>query len=299
MDDLAEALKFTTQLAGAAHDKTYQPHQYKIDGLPRKRFVTFQGETKEFEVDPPARLHAAGDLDSFVRLVKDAAEATDVPTVWHAGDAVLAILDGRWAQNRIGYTLPATVARVAIKQLGGKVHKQKDLIRLLKTTLAGTGLDTTLLEAVKAVNFVAREETAGIVAATSHSLGNKVEREVLGLPADLPDVLLATFGWWSVGTSLALPGRFDKQHLALALPASSERRAQELNSLVSIRVHFEVDHEEKGFRLSPLADDLERAAQLAEARLHDWLVAQTTLETVDDEGELVLRSIAPVYHGTP
>lgn len=298
-EGIAAALEHNTKLATLACELEHKPHAFSVSGIKKRQFVAFRGAITEYDVenDPPKHEHRACDLDAFVELVKGRWIGIDgdgnplgeePPTVWHAGDVLVAHLDPKWRQQTISYVLAATAARGAIERLGNDVHDQQALISLLKNDLAGSGLDAALLLSLRAVNFVKHEDAAGAVNERSHSFGTQIERRVIGIPDDFPEQLVARFAWWNVGAQVLSTGA----PRAIESDASEQPNSALLDTIVSVRVAVEIDFAKKGFWLRPLKDDLERARQYAQRVLHNWLVAE--FATGDAEDPMI-----PVYHGSP
>jgi len=257
---LARALAQTAELAAKAHARANEPFQFKIDGLPRQRFVSFKGEISAHEVDPPAKQLTAGDLRSFVALVQLYAEAALRPTVWHDGDQVELVLDDKWRSDRVVCELEPTTVRTAIAELGEGLVDQEQFIRLLRTSLKNTELERVYLPVIRSINFIRNEEQQTTIQPTGHTLGASVMRKAAGLPDNLPDLVETAFPWWAT---------------------------EILNSEVTAAVYFEVNFAAKKFFLEPSADDLEQARQYVQGQLHDWLSAQLAEVGV------------PVFHGAP
>lgn len=284
--DLAEALKHNTQLTKQACELEHKPHVFKIPGIDDKQFVAFKGEIVEHDIVEklPERKFSAYDLDAFVALVARYHDVSGQATVWHANDRVLGLFDDMYRREQVEVNLPCTEARLVVAQLHSKVWKQQELIQTLKTSLNGTGLDP-LLPLVRALNFVKREEAGGIVQQQSHSLGRQVEQQVIGLPSDFPEQLVARFAWWNVGVQALAPDA----PRALAADDDELPDSTLLDTVVAVRVSITVDFDQQGLRLVALVDDLHRAKQHVHRVLHAWLVAGLP------EGDAGV----PVFHGQP
>ncbi len=283
-EGLAAALRHNSELAVRASELEHKPHVFKIEGIERSRYVAFKGEITEKEMDSPKRQHKAHDLDSFVELVRRySVHESYSPEVWHGEDQVKCLLDPVWRDQSVLCELETTDACAAIKTLNQTTWDQLALITLLKNELSATGLDDALLLALRAVNFVQHEESAGVVAERSHSFGNQLERKVQGIPDDFPEQLLARFAWWNVGAQVLSP----KAPRALESDPSELPPSAELDFIVQVRVQLEIDFKKKGFKLRPLEDDLVRAHQHVQRVLHGWLLDQLSEEKI------------PVFHGKP
>ncbi len=284
-EGLAAALRFTAAQASEGVQSRFIPHQFTIDGIKKQRFYTLGGVLQEKTIDLPLRKHLAFDLDSFVALVKRF-EAAD-PTIWHGENSVQAVLNDEWRDEYVSYALPPTAARSTIFTLAQKTWEQAELISLIKSKLAGSGVDDALLLQLRSVNFVKFEQAVGEVTPRSHSFGNSAERKLVDVRDDFPDVVLARFAWWNIGAQVLSPAA----PRALA-DGGPEPNSAALDTRVAVRIAIEIDFAKKGFRLLPLEDDLERARQHAQRMLHEWLVAE--LEDADAG-----RQSIPVYHGQP
>lgn len=209
----------------------------------------------------PAYRHAAADLDTLAEWAITQAD-TDAVEVWYSRLKVTAgPAPGNPAADRCTVPLapsPQFAYCLENERVKGVSYTQAELIRLLRTTLAGC-VSGDFLAAVRKVNVSKMKAVESEIQKNKVSLGAKHIAEMVGAH-DLPDELAIDVPVFAAGS---IPAR------------------------ATVRAALELNPETERFTLIVLPGQCEAAYTKGEA----WL-ATTLGELLGDKAESI-----PVYHG--
>jgi hypothetical protein len=227
----------------------------------RKAFYQHGTEIKEFTVPPSARNHT---VHSLVDLILYARRPDNqAPVVWHDNTGVVLLVDDADRRERVTFPLTWSERLVTLQNLAAKkpCFDQAAFVRLLRIEL---GLDNVAVVAqFRKLEWSAGNEGSGDVQHGMNRLAKSVVAKVQGI-GDLPD------------------------ELNVPVPVYQQMGEQK-EYLVKCAV--EIDTCNQRLQLLPLPDTLERVVDLAQASIHERLVAAL--------GEIENKPAIPVYYGRP
>lgn len=228
----------------------------------RKKVVAINGRLETIELDrPPVRFHQASSVDALVAMAVDKWSA-----VWHHGDTVTLVLDNSddsYRDDCVVWGLTRTDAYAAA-QSGVRGADQKAAVELLTGKLRNPVRESmaasTLLAAIRRVNFKTLQEQSGTVDKVAEAVGKSVSAELVGA-ADLPE------------------------EFTIAVP-----RWAELGCVLAIELCVTVDVMRGQFTIAPTKDEAAAVEWQAQAQLADYLV-----EKFAEAG----KKDVPVFAGVP
>lgn len=243
----SDALKYLADLA----TKAAAP-QLVNTGDPRKVGYVAGGSLVVTETKPLPREHEVSSLEDLAALANRFSDAGAQPAVWYSeGRVVLVIDDDGHRLETVTLALAESDRFKALRQLAESKawFDQKDFVRLLRITLAGTLDPVVLLEKVRKVRFENGVTTTSEKRSQRESLGREITSQATTDGGDLPDEV-----------TLSVP----------VYKTAGERRSYGLVCSV------EVDPGMGKFRLLPLPDEIERVEQLAVGSIAERLMESLT-----------------------
>jgi hypothetical protein len=231
----------------------------------RKKFM-HKGEIIDLADDAPALKVVFADLDSLAAFIdgKEDGEGELQPTfpdasVWHKDDNVTAILNDApksFRDDRATWPLRKSKKFAVLVSEAAKPKSHKLFIAFLVTNLRDEFEKGApgLLGKLRNLKMMTATAQEGNIQHGRESMGKSLEAEVIGA-ADLPETVIIPVARWA-----------DLDHVA------------------EVECLLELDPVQGTLALTPLADQLERAENLAQAWLH---------------GRLTDELSCPVYYGTP
>jgi hypothetical protein len=206
----------------------------------------------------PQRQHKANDLESLASMIGDYG-SVDSAAVFHSGDCVVAILDASsesYRDDKVTWSLSPSEKFTALTRQAPQPRGHAEFVRFLVQTLRDE-LDASapgLLGTLRNLKFRSGDEQTGDVKQGRESMGRQIEAEVTGA-GELPETVLIKVRRWA-----------------------------SLEYLATVECLLVLDVQERKLSLRPLADQLERAENDAQAWLHSQLSGAVEF---------------PVYYGTP
>lgn len=257
----SHSLKFLKDMADAAAparrvftSDREPPHVYWVQQA--------DGKLERVSAKPFPTAHAAADLDTLVRVVRDQTDPADVPEVWYSRAGVIAVLNPAAehpARCTVDLTPSPQLALLAQWERAGKATlTQAELVILLRTLFAGCAPDD-VLAAVRGLKVDKRTEVNQQIAQGKVSLGRSLVAEMTG--------------------AAALPER-----ITFSVPVFAEAA---VGVCSTVRVELDPDPQNERFHLYVLPGDIESAYADAEEALALRLA------------RLLGESPVPVYRGRP
>lgn len=177
---IAEALKLIFDKAEQSVDPT--PKVRHIG--PRTRVVTLAGKMIEETIAKPTLTRIAHTLDDVARLIEKF--HGESPTVFVQEDGITVILDDDDRLERIEMLFELSDQFAVFMQLAtGK--QQRELVRVLRTSLAGCIEHNDFLQIVRQLEFDVNRGSRGTVSHTKESLGRSVNKEVRANAGEMPE----------------------------------------------------------------------------------------------------------------
>lgn len=254
---LKEFLEGFVELIG----QTYHPEALQCTNSRKvDRFVT-SNAIVEVPIDPEARTHKAGSLDSFAQLAVRGA----VPSVWHSVDQVVAILDDGPASDlldRVTWNLTRSEKFAALIGPAKEPKDQAKFVRFIEKYFREEieAKNPGLLGDLRALKFRTVDDQTGNIQRGRESMGREIDAELTGADK-LPELVLLTVPRWA-----------------------------ELPITCTIKCRLNVDATERKLSLEPLGDEVNFAEIQCHAALGEVLV-----KALMDAGD----GVFPVFHGSP
>lgn len=176
---LQEALKLieeTAVKAAGARDKLQIVH---VPTEPGHIYYTVgPGGEKERRVTEPApRCHELATVAEVLEFVEK--KGSDKSVIWYDRSGVTIVVDDSTRRDLASVSLEFTPQFVKLQELERyQPFKQKEFVRLLRVTLAGTLQDPRLLDWVRAVKFTTQGNAAGQVRHGRESMGRDIDAQV-------------------------------------------------------------------------------------------------------------------------
>lgn len=233
----------------------------ELDGDGRRRFVQHGDTITEYVITPTVRkhyVHSLIDLILFARRPDNKA-----PIVWHDSDGVTLLIDDADRRDSVFFPLTASKRFEVLRTLAKNkpAFNQSQFVRLLRVEL---GLDNLkIVSKFRKLDWSMSNDGSGDIQHGNNKVGKSVLAKVQGID-ELPE------------------------ELAVEVPVyqqTGERQAYVVKCAV------EIDTVNQQFQLIPMPDELERVIDLAQASIHDRLVAAL--------GEVDGQKAIPVYYGKP
>lgn len=251
---LKEAIDAIASMADGASDPVALK-EYKLIG-DRTLRLNPDGSHAIEDNPPNVREHEVFSLTDLMAMAK----LRNADTVWHSNQMVQLRFDDKYRQDHAVMPLE-TAKSLALLQSLPKSYDQGQLVRILKTVLAGK-VPADLITTIRTVNFTKMEETRSTVDATRDGLGRTVERAVTGagkIPETFPVMT---------------------QAFVNAIPDLNEE----------VIVTLDVDLEQKRFVLDIQGDSLLAFEDLAHAELR---------KRIDQLLGDVKYQVSGIFHGNP
>lgn len=227
-----------------------------IQGDGRTQYVQIGGDIKEIIVPPTPRHHVVQSLDDLIRYCENAKSETKV--IWHGATQVVLVLDDTDRRDVVVFPLMISERFHTLCHLGQNKPflKQPQFVRLLRIDL---DLDNTkVVSQFRGLDWSQAGGATGEVVHGQDRMGKTIMAKVEGVD-QLPD------------------------ELTVELPVYKNCGERDL---YRVRCAIEIDTQNTSLGLFPVADEIERITDLAQASIH------TRLES------LVNEKVA-VYYGTP
>jgi len=220
-----------------------------------RRVLIAQGDRYEMvELQPPDREHR---VETVADLMA-AAVHWSAASVWHTEDRVLALLDDTRRSDRVICPLVRSESCLILGDAMTRQHGQKQFVELLRS-LRDCLSSPAVIEPFRTLDFYRHAEATGTVKQGDESMGRQLHQRVATKQGELPEQIRFDLRWYSnLGESF----------------------------VVGIVCDVIVDVEDATFRLQPTPDAFAKAAQAAQAELHQRLV----------EG---LPEGVPIFYGSP
>lgn len=172
-------LKASLELLQKTTEQAVTPKVVLIPGDPDNVLVSCSGTLETRPLPPKHRCHKAHDLESLLEL----ADKSKNGVLWHSNEAVVLVMDDDVRRDIATFTLQYSAPFLALLGISdGKYFDQKDLIRLLKVSLAGC-VPPDLVAAVRTLRFTRKEDGHSAIEQGKTSLGRSVEANITGASA--------------------------------------------------------------------------------------------------------------------
>lgn len=262
----ADAVKLIQDTAKESQAAKLLP---EIPGDGRTAFVWQAGELIEIQVPPPVRRHEVHSLDDLVNYAKaiheantDSEAAPRLPVAWHGAKGVTLVIDDSDRRDLVhfGLTLSKRFAVLQKLEKDKPAFEQGAFVRLLRIDL---GLDNNrVVYQFRKLDWSTGDDGVGQIEHARAKIGKAITAKVEGI-AELPEEL-----------DVVVP----------VYQQSGERQEY------IVRCAVEIDTINRRFQLLPLADELERVLDLAQASIRTRLNSEIGADS--DVG-------IPVYYGEP
>lgn len=201
----------------------------------RYLLTTADGGYEWRDIKAAPRNHTALSLKTILDFADSANEE-----IWVSRSKVVALLLGRL--ESVTFTLALSPQMQLLSQAHRSPLSQKELVKVLRTTLAATGGDEQLLKAVRLLKWTNQQRAEGEIQQKKQSLGKSILAEVEG---DIPESAVFRVPVFDNGS---------------------------LRSVVaSIPVALDVDAESQRFTLIPMANAIEDALTSGEKQIIELL----------------------------
>jgi len=238
---LAEFLQKLTELT----ERAYKPVVVKEHGLRRRMLLAANGAVQSYDLPAPDRAHKLVGLDDLIAAINDKA-ICPAPEVYHYGACVDVLLDREERDQRVSMALRLSERFSILMQMRTAVGLEpKAAIRFLRQSL-GDSAPVHVITALRQIDFTRTSAGKSHVEHGKESLGRSVEAAVQQADKVPEDFVVRVPVYTNPGA-----GAF----------------------LVEVRVMLYLDLEGQQVVLQTMPDELEKAHQVAQARLHEALVA--------------------------
>lgn len=161
----------------------------RVDADPKHIYLWVNGEISIQDVPPGYRSHGLDSLDGLVAYLLDYcdgdAEKIRKCVIWHDSTAVTAVLDDEDRRDQVRFDLTTTERFRRIVQLQAMQEMDhRVFLDLLKIHL---GLDETLVEPFRRINFETLETGVSKIERSTESLGREMAAKTQGMD-NLPKV---------------------------------------------------------------------------------------------------------------
>lgn len=177
---LAEALKFIFDKAVESVDPTPKVRQTG----PRSRVVTLAGQTVVETIEKPTMTRIVHTLDDVSRLISEFGGKK--PTVFVEEDGIICVLDDGDRLEKVLMQFELSDQFRVFEKLKHGLQ-QRELVRILRTSLAGCVEHNEFLKIVRQLEFDVNRNARGSVSHTKESLGRSVDKEVRTKAGDMPE----------------------------------------------------------------------------------------------------------------
>lgn len=191
---LAELFTFLFEKA-----ETYsnpEPHIRKLDA--RTQVVTIRGAQYTEVLDPKPMTRYASSLASVVALTEKYGKE---PTVYLGHTGINVVLD---ESDRQEFVLMRFVQSEPLRTLTSLDQgvTQKQLIRILRTTLAGYVSQDSFLEVMRQLEFDVSRGGRSEIQASKESLGRSIEKEVRAKAGEMPETINVRVPYFSIPSDI-------------------------------------------------------------------------------------------------
>ena len=231
----AEAIKLIQETAQKAAGATV----LVLPGEPHKLAIVAGGTVSYRDLPPENRSHRVATLDDLTHAVDSFSAGTDIASVWHCAEGIIAVLD---ADRRDCANMELRYSAAYRTLQGIKPMKQADVVRLLRHDLSGS-VDPSLVPTFRAIDFKRRNDGSSEVHHGRESLGKQVEAIVTGR-SEIPEEITVNL---RVYANVDLPMRYP------------------------VVCTVEIDPVQETFSIRPLPDELTTVVQQAQAEIGDRL----------------------------
>jgi hypothetical protein len=252
-----ETLKLIQETAQKAQQARVLP---ELSGDGRRAFVQ-QGDTiKDYTIPPSARSHVVHRLDDLIAYALRADNPK--PVVWHGVTGVVLLPDDADRRDRVEFPLAYSERYMCLAKLAAEPQplSQSQFIRLLRLEL---GLDSLVVKQFRRIDWQNGGEGSTEIQHGNARVAKSIIAKVQGID-ELPDEL-----------NVQVP----------VYQQTCERQTYVVKCAV------EIDTVNQQLQLVPFPDELERVIDLAQASIHDRLIA--ALDGMDGQKTI------PVYYGEP
>jgi len=188
---LKEALEFIFNSANIAANPV---PSMRMTGA-RQRIVTLNGFDTEEELEAPRISRTANTLNSAALLIERF--KGELPTVYLGESGVHAMLDDEDRLEDVRMNFELSDQYNVLLELKHGVS-QKDLVKILRTKLAGCVSHENFLSIVRQLEFDVNRGSRGEVQHTKESLGRTVEKNVRAKAGEMPEELRITLPLFSI-----------------------------------------------------------------------------------------------------
>lgn len=248
-----------TKLEGMAVEAA-QPRIIRDAALRRKFWLVTGNHAEQHEADPPVRKHTFLSLLHLVKRANEEAAGPSHPVIWHDDSHVRLLFDDVIREDVATFKLLETKQFELAKGLASRQFNQRDLVRVLRTTLSDS-VDADLLPIVRKINFRATSGGTSEVQHGKESMDRSIVAELTGA-GELPEQVVISCDLYQ---NL---GEIDAIETSIEIPCA-----------------VEIDPDQQLFYLLPVPGVIEERQRHVGYSIDEWLRASV--------------GAVPVYYGTP
>ncbi|MDM4015812.1 hypothetical protein [Roseiconus lacunae] len=193
---LRDALEFVFSKA----DESTNPRPHIIQTGRRKVLRVLNGKVDETEIERPSLIREVETLRDVMTLV--ATFKGSEPTIFVSEERIDVVLDNDDRLEKVSMRLQHSPQFVALLTLA-EGRQQRELVRVLRTRLAGCVDNKDFLSIVRQVEFDVNRGSHGTVNHTGESLGRSVTMEARTKVGEIPEEIIVRLPLFQVPHDLA------------------------------------------------------------------------------------------------